>query len=516
MNIRLLALALVLSACVPHLPPGPAAHLVAEGPVALVGQPGSGPATHIYLSVRAGSAMDPVGQEGVASLAAQLLREGGAGERDGAAVDAALYALGTDIEVVVDKELVTFRTRALHGDMETAASILGDILLAPKLDGDSFLRLRSEARHALEVGIAQSDEALGLEVMDSWMHAGHPYGHPVEGRSGALEVVDVAAVKAFVADRYLRASVVLGVAGPCVRADGSIDTAAPGGAAVARLRGRLAGLSSTLPQAATPRAVPSVEGRRMLVIEKATEATGIHFGHPTELHRGHRDWPAMLLATTALGEHRQGHGRLYRALREARGLNYGDYAYLEVHREAGGSSLQETGSGRVQNPFHVWVRPVDAANGPFALKAAVALVEDFAEHGLDPAEFARMQRYLSGRISLWAADPGRRLGWAVEARAMGWPDPIATLPVAIEALSLEKVNEAIATHMQPENLKIVVITGDGASFEGKILEGIVTPLVYPGDGPAPGGFQEAEDLDYAGHELEVLQVNVLSTEELFR
>ena len=73
--------------------PGPAALVEAEGPVRLVALPGGGPATDLVVMVRAGAAADPLGQEGVASLTARLLREGGAAGRSSEEVDAALYRL---------------------------------------------------------------------------------------------------------------------------------------------------------------------------------------------------------------------------------------------------------------------------------------------------------------------------------------------------------------------------------------------------------------------------------------
>ena len=39
---------------------------------------------------------------------------------------------------------------------------------------------------------------------------------------------------------------------------------------------------------------------------------------------------ALWLARAWLGEHRASNGRLYNRIREVRGMNYGDYAYIEA------------------------------------------------------------------------------------------------------------------------------------------------------------------------------------------
>jgi zinc protease len=476
----------------------------ANAPVRVVNQVAPSDLAWFEVLVRAGSAHDPVGQEGIAYLTAQLLRQGGAGGRSPEAVEEALVALGAEIEVIVDREMVAFRTTCMAEDAQAVAALLGDMLVAPGLDADVFERIGSESSAWLERGIVQNDEALGDAVMDAWLYEGHRYGHPTRGRQGVVDVLTIDDVSAFMAKRYIRPSVVLGVAG-----------AVPG-AVVASLVDRLSETPSQLYQDVTPRAVPKLSGRSMLIVEKPTDATGIHFGQGTGLHRSHADWPAMLLAITALGEHRQSHGRLYQGLREDRGLNYGDYAYIEHYVQADWSARQHTGTGRVQNAFSVWIRPVGASNGPFALKAAVRLVESWVEDGLSQEEFTRMQTYLSSRIALWATDPGRRLGWSTEAILMGWPDPIADLPERVRALTLATVNQTIQRHVDPKSLNIVVVTGDGAAFRDAIIEEGLTPIVYDGSSPKSESDQAREDATIAASVVGVDGVEIIATEELFR
>jgi zinc protease len=309
---------------------------------------------------------------------------------------------------------------------------------------------------------------------------------------------------------------------------GEVRPDAPGAAAAATLIARLSSETPTdLYRDVTPRPVEPVAGRSLLVIEKSTDATGLHLGHDTALTPEHPDWPAMVLAMTAFGEHRQSHGRLYQALRATRGLNYGDYAYIGIYQQDGWSSERQPASDRLSNPFYVWIRPTDAVNGPFALKAAVRMIEELAETGLTEAEFSVMQQYLSGRVSLWAADPGRRLGFAVSAAVMGWPDPLDTLPAQLQALTLPEVNAAIARHIRPADLRIVAVTGDGEAFVAAVApdesaekqdegEGSLTTIVYTTAAPEVGSEQHTRDLEFSRYDLNLKQTSVLTHEELFR
>jgi zinc protease len=497
--------------------PGPIPVELAEAPVRIVAQPVQGPVTWVTVAVRAGSAHDPVGKEGLATLTARMLREGGAGERTPEAVDKLLFRLGTDISVVVGKELVTYRVKVLTADLPLVTTLLADMFTQPDLDPDTHTRLLEEMSDTLEKGILQNDEQTGLEVLDNLLYAGHPYGHPVAGRAGVIDTLTIRDVENFIETRYLRSVVVLGVAGSAVAEDGSWTTDSPVATDLDRLQSSLSTLPTAIYDPPTPKRVPTVDGRSLLVVEKSTASTGIHFGHPTELNRGHPDWPAMLLAFTALGEHRQSHGRLYQALREDRGLNYGDYAYIERYTQAGWSSRQETGTGRMQNPFYVWIRPVASADGPFTLRGATDLIEDFVADGLSADEFALTQRYLQGRVALWADDPGRRLGWAVEAAAMGWPDPIATLPAQLAELRLDDVNAAILRHIQPESMRYVVVTDDADGFIQAVADDVSSPLASPNHSvPEAGSPRATEDALWASLRLGWANTSSVPAEGVFR
>ena len=500
--------------------PGPARLTDAAAPTRRVDFPAVGPVVWLQVACRAGSGADAIGAEGLAWLAAHAQRQGGTPTASPAAVGDLLQMMGTDIDVLVDQDQVTFRTRCLREDLPALAGLLGDMLLTPLLDAAVVERLRESSVDALRTTLPADTEALGQQVLDSWLFAGHPYGHPTRGRTGALPALDVAAVRGHLDRCWLRGSVVLGLAG-------EPDDA--GRKAVAALHDRLSALPARLPLDLGPRAVRPVVGREMLVVERGgSNTTGVHFGHPTALHRAHADWPAMALALTALGEHRQAHGRLYQALREKRGLNYGDYAYNEVFRQEAGSSRQEPGTGRMQNAFAVWLRPVDPDNAAYALRVALDQVERFVAYGLSSDEFASMQVYLSRRVALWGADPGRRLGWAVEAALMGWPDPLVLLPSAVPALTREGVNDAVRRHLRPDDLRVVAVAPDARPLLR--AAGIATPAetgagkgasVPTGEESASppvdsGSPAEPEELRLASLPIGMRSATVIPTEDIFR
>jgi zinc protease len=316
--------------------------------------------------------------------------------------------------------------------------------------------------------------------------------------------VDADDAAAFHRSHYVRESVVVGLAGaydPLVR-----DT----------LVARLERLPTTRAPELVLQAPLPVQGRSLLAIDSATPVTGFRLGHPIGLTRNHPDWPAMVLALVALGDHRQSHGRLFRHLRTERGLNYGDYAYVEPFVQRGWGAMPEQGVLRRQPYFSLWIRPTSIDNGPFALKLALVELEEFVATGLLPEEFEDTRQYLLGRLPLSATDSGRRLAYTLDAVATGTPNPLEVLPGALRALTREQVNEAIGRHLRPADLRIVAVSGEAEALRTTIVEGIPTPIVYVDVQTTPE--QAARDADVADRRVGVAaeQARVVPVEGIFR
>src|SRR5262249_27358559 len=99
---------------------------------------------------------------------------------------------------------------------------------------------------------------------------------------------------------------------------------------VAQLRREFASLPATCPPHA---ALPTPErphGLHVVIVDKPNaSSTAVSLGLPVSITRASADFPALQFFTNYLGLHRQSSGVLYQTIREARGLNYGAYAYSE-------------------------------------------------------------------------------------------------------------------------------------------------------------------------------------------
>ncbi|MGU9560675.1 hypothetical protein ACQXW1_18255, partial [Lactiplantibacillus pentosus] len=71
------------------------------------------------------------------------------------------------------------------------------------------------------------------------------------------------------------------------------------------------------------------------------------------------------------GQHRSSNSYLYGQIREKRGLNYGDYAYIEYFPRGMYQFEPDPNLARKMQIFQIWIRPVEPQNANFALRAAL-------------------------------------------------------------------------------------------------------------------------------------------------
>ncbi|HEX8291735.1 MAG TPA: pitrilysin family protein, partial [Pyrinomonadaceae bacterium] len=290
----------------------------AAAPIASVLEPSQSPLVSFRLLFMTGAASDPAGKEGVAALTASMLSEGGSRAMPYEQIVEAFYPMAAGFGSQVDKEMTVFSGTTHVDNLEKYYSIVRDMLLDPGFREDDFTRLKSDAINYLKTSLRQgNDEELGKEYLYHIIYAGHPYAHNNTGTVSSLEKLTLDDVRNFYRQNYTQANLVIGMAGGYPP-----DFAAKVNADFARLpAGGGAPRKYAQPKVAA--------GMRVEIIQRETRATAISMGVPIAVNRSHKDWPALALVASYLGQHRSSVSHLYQRLREARGLNYGDYAYVE-------------------------------------------------------------------------------------------------------------------------------------------------------------------------------------------
>jgi predicted Zn-dependent peptidase len=277
----LVVLLLLQGGCWWEARPGPVPVIEAAKVPRIVLGSGTEETAQLRLLLRAGSAHEPVGSEGLACFLAQAQMS--------QAMDsdpdrwARLQEAGLKWQVEVDRELIRFEVDGAESALEDMSSLLGDAIMTGEIVDPH--------RHIED---SEPSGSLARSRFLDWLYAGHPYGHdsgcaqPLDGHFSAAQMQN------FHADRYIRSSVRLVVELP----GDPTGLSDPSKAAIENLSSRLGTLPPDLYEDVSPRMIPRpMEGRLVL----ADSAPGeLWMGWASPVHPGHPDWAAMLLATEVL------------------------------------------------------------------------------------------------------------------------------------------------------------------------------------------------------------------------
>ncbi|MEL6617148.1 MAG: insulinase family protein, partial [Bacteroidota bacterium] len=295
--------------------------------VRVLRQPSPSPLVSFRFQLASGAVDDPDGKEGLAALTAQMVTDAGSRSDTYADVQAKLFPLAAGVGAQVGKEWTTFAGTVHRDNLGAYWDVVGRMLLEPGFREEDFSRVKTQMLNGIRTGLrAGNDEELGKEVLYERLYAGHPYGHLSMGHAEAVEALTLDDVRAFYAEHYTLANLTLGVAGDIPDTDlTEIRTQIAGTLAA---RGRASGAT----MAAIPAAPAPPEDLEVTIIDKPeTRAVAISMGHPIEVTRAHPDFVALDVVRSWLGEHRNSSAHLFQRIREVRGMNYGDYAYIEYY-----------------------------------------------------------------------------------------------------------------------------------------------------------------------------------------
>lgn len=471
------------------------------------------PFVSFNIWVKAGSQDDPAGKEGLASLTASLLSDGGTQQDTYEEIVAKLYPMATGYGVSVDKEMTNFQGTVHIDNLQPYYELLRNALLSPAFDAADFERVKAQTMNYLERGRRYNrDEELSRELLYWMAYEGTPYEHPEEGYVQSVASLTLDDVRSFYEHTYTRDNIVVGVGGGYpeglverVRAD--FDTR-PAGAPPA----------VPAPQPKMP------ERNKVLIVQKQTDASAISLGFPTSLLRGGADFYAMVLVNSWMGEHRSSFSNLYQVIREKRGMNYGDYSYIEAFPIAFTTQERPVNASRRSNLFEIWIRPISLTEPGnlhsrtlFATRAALRELQRLVDGGLPEEQVQRARRYLHDYSLNYGSTGSRRLAFGVDDAFYGLEGERAYLKAIrpeLAELDKDNVDAAIRRHLSTPGMFMVFITADAQAFKQLLLSGEPTPITYAGEQPPE---ILAEDEEIASFPIAVREedITILDISEVF-
>ena len=432
------------------------------------------PQLRVKILFDAGSADDPAGKEGLAALSARMISGAGSQAMTLDEIIKALYPVAGSFGASVDKEMTTFSGGIHKDNWNQFVRVALPMLLDPGFREEDFKRNKDALLNNLKQDlIANNEEELGKERLQTNIFEGTPYAHPVQGTVAGIESLTLDDVKNFIRSQYTQGNLMMAV-------NGDISDAQ-----VTQLRAALATLPAGTPASATHTAISGKRptGMNVEIIAKDTRATAISLGLPIEVTRTHPDFAALNVARAWLGEHRMSTGRLYERIRGIRGMNYGDYAYIEAFPRGMFQFFPDPNIARRGQIFEVWIRPVPPEQGHMALRIAVHELDKLINEGMSEEDFQATRQYLMKNVYVMTQTQDQQVGYALDSKWYGMPEYTAYMRQQLEKLTRDDVNRALKKHLSAKDLSVVIITKDAEGLKQQLVADVFSPIKYDGEKP---------------------------------
>jgi len=327
------------------------------------------PLVALNYAFHGGSSQDEADKAGAANLAADLLDEG-AGDLDSATFHRRLENHAIEMSFQVGRDYFHGSLRTLNDHRDEAFGLLGMALTKPRFDADAIERVRGEVLAVLRRETTNPNNLASR----SWWHTAfpnHPYGHEARGSLETVPQIGAADLRDYVRRAFARNGLTLSIVG-------DID-AKTAGELIDRA---FAGLPGKNDLKTIPAATPQGIGRRIVINLDVPQAVVTFGGNGIE--RDDPDFMAGYIVNHILGGGSFS-SRLYREVREKRGLAYGVSDSL------------------------VWFRRAAVVLGGTATRAdrtadALDIIEKetkrMADNGPTAAELTAAKSYLKGAYAL--------------------------------------------------------------------------------------------------------------------
>jgi predicted Zn-dependent peptidase len=389
---------------------------------------------------------DPVGQEGLASLAARCLRVGTASYDEGSFAEA-LERRGASFQAFAGYDGLQAILDVPVSRLAEALPLLGEAVMQPTFPSNEVDRVVRQRLAEITQQLANPAARSQLEFGELLHEEGTRHGKPVGGSTESVTGINAALMAETYAARAAGSTTTLIVAGDLSGVD-----------VVAQLDAVFGGWTTSNEPFAP--STPGYRTRRAVIVDRpGSVQTQLAIGHGA-FGRSHADWPAMTLAGYALGGTLT--SRIDAVLREEKGYTYGMRGSFTANRTAA---------------HYLIAGSVDTENTGPALSDLNTVLTTARSEGLRQEELDAGKQYLVG-VSPMRWETPTAVAQNV-AMLVGNELPLTWTDSYLERMrtaTLDEVNAAQAAHVRPDDL-VVVAVGEAAAISGPLEDLGYTPEV---------------------------------------
>jgi zinc protease len=386
------------------------------------------PIVSVAALVKSGAAADPVGQEGLASQTAQLLRKGSK-KRSAQQFAADLDFIGGSFESGASADFSIISVEFLTKDLNKGMDLFTDALLQPTFPQEEVDKSLAQSLDGVRGSKDDPRQVLNA-YYDAYLYGGRGYGRSAVGDEISLKKITRDSIAKFYAANYAPGNTILAISGEF----NSVE-----------LRKKLEDTLGAWPtKAVAPVAIPATapaKGKRLLLVDKA-DATQTYFAFGNVATAvGDPDRVAIRVVNTIFG------GRftsmLNEAMRVESGLTYGVRSSFDPRKEPG--------------PFGIYTFTKNDSTVQ-AMDMALAVLHKLHKDGISAEQLASAKSYIKGQFPP-TIETSRALAERIASDEFyGLDDSeVNQLEARIDAVTLESARQVIQKHFPEENLVFVLI-----------------------------------------------------------
>ena len=376
--------------------------------------------------VRCGSRDDPSHRPGLAHFIEHLVFKG-TGRRTTAEISEAIDAVGGHMNAATGKESTCYYVDVPADGFSVAIDVLSDLTLNPTFEPE---KIELERGVVLEEIRSHEDdpEAVAYDLFAGQLwQGGHPMSRPVLGERETVEQVTREEIVSHHAHYHVPTRCVVSVCG-AVKADEVIEEIQ-----------RWFVFPTTDDSRGSPRHAPTMNAGRAH-IERPTAQTHVYFGLPS-IDSSHPDRFTLEVANSILGDGTS--SRLFRAIREDRGLAYAVSSSLMLYSDSG---------------YWLTYAGVAPESAELAADLIAAEFERLQQQPVDDAELALAKSRLRGHMILGMESNSSRMvrlgNAAISQRPVLSPDEVLGM---VDAATPERLLHLTAQFTRSEDMNIRII-----------------------------------------------------------
>lgn len=411
------------------------------------------PVVTVRLSITgAGQIVEPANTPGLASITAQMLREG-TKTRNSRQIAEEIDRLGATLTTAAGygSAATAINASGLSDNFDQWFALLTDVLLNPTFPSDELAKLK--VRIATQLRQQRTNPSfLADERFKAAVYGKHPAA-VVTTRPEVLERITPEMLATWHREHYAPQNAILGIAGDVKAAE-----------VIAKLKESLAGWKRTEAKETLPPNPQPATAKKIYLIDRPGSVQSTIVMGNIALDRRSPDYIPLVVMDYIVGGNSS--ARLFLNLREDKGYTYGVYSDF--------TALKYPGPWSARGDFRT-----DVTEG--AMTELLHELRRIREESVPASELEERKRALVASFALSLESPAQLLNYAMLRKIYDLPaDYWDTYPAKILAVTAEDVQRVARKYVNPETHQVVVV-GDAGKIR-QVLEKFGPVEVFNADG----------------------------------